>query len=223
VSAGYEVAHIDELDELPVNNGEFVWRPIRSRFGINAFGTNAYTARAGQRLIEDHTEKDGHEEMYVVLRGRAIFTLGEDEIDAPTGTIVFVRPGTRRGAIATEDESAVLAVGAKPGIVFQPSPWELAFAALSHAERGDLDRARAIADETVDKYPDEWHPAFNAACMEARWGDPERAFPYLEQAVARGGDDARNAAVEDSDFDSIRDDKRFLAITGKVDVDGTGS
>jgi hypothetical protein len=39
----YEVAHIDELEELPINNGEFVWRPVRRRFGITAFGTNAYT------------------------------------------------------------------------------------------------------------------------------------------------------------------------------------
>ncbi len=43
MSDGYEVAHIDELEELPINNGEFVWRPIRRRFGIMAFGTNAYT------------------------------------------------------------------------------------------------------------------------------------------------------------------------------------
>jgi hypothetical protein len=25
VSKGYEVTHIDELDELPVNQGEFAW------------------------------------------------------------------------------------------------------------------------------------------------------------------------------------------------------
>ena len=71
MSDGYEVAHIDELEELPINNGEFVWRPIRRRFGITAFGTNAYTGDAGQRVIEEHSERDNHQEMYVVLRGRA--------------------------------------------------------------------------------------------------------------------------------------------------------
>ena len=100
MSEGYEVAHVDELEELPINRGEFVWRPVRRRFGISAFGTNAYTARAGQRVVEEHTERDGHEELYVVLRGRATFALGDDEVDAPAGTLVFVRPGTRRGAIA---------------------------------------------------------------------------------------------------------------------------
>src|SRR2546421_253577 len=42
MSSGYEVARIDELEELPIAGGEFVWRPIRRRFGITAFGTNAY-------------------------------------------------------------------------------------------------------------------------------------------------------------------------------------
>src|ERR1700693_3678416 len=121
---GYEVAHIDELEELPINGGEFVWRPVRRRFGITAFGTNAYTGSAGQRVIEEHPERDNHQEMYVVLRGHATFTLGDDEVDAPAGTIVFARPGTKRGALAIEDGTTVLAVGAKPGVVFEPSPWE---------------------------------------------------------------------------------------------------
>ncbi len=103
---GYEVANIDELDVMPVNNGEFVWRPVRRRFGVTAFGTNGYSAdKAGQRVIEEHHERDGHEEMYVVLRGRATFTLGDDEVDAGPGTLVFLRPGTRRGAIAAEDNT----------------------------------------------------------------------------------------------------------------------
>ena len=134
---GYEVAHVDELDALPVNGGEFIWRPVRRRFGISAFGTNAYTAeKAGQRVIEEHSERDGHEEMYVVLRGGVTFTLGDDELAAGPGTLVFVRPGTRRGAIATEDGTFVLAVGAKPGVVFEPSPWEQVFAGYTYAELG---------------------------------------------------------------------------------------
>src|SRR5206468_7841814 len=107
--SGYEIAHVDELDVMPVNGGEFVWRPVRRRLGISAFGSNAYSAeKAGQRVIEEHFERDGHEEMYVVLRGRATFTLGDDEVDAEPGTLVFVRPGTRRGAIAAADGTFVL-------------------------------------------------------------------------------------------------------------------
>ena len=142
MSEGYEVAHVDELEELPINNGEFVWRPVRRRFGITAFGTNAYTARAGQRVVEEHFERDNHQEMYVVLRGRATFTLGDDEIDAPAGTLVFVRPNTRRGAIAAEDGTAVLAVGAKPGVVFEPTRQVQLTTPRLFASRGTSPRAR---------------------------------------------------------------------------------
>jgi quercetin dioxygenase-like cupin family protein len=212
MSDGYEVAHIDELDELPINNGEFVWRPIRRRFGITAFGTNAYTGDAGQRVIEEHSESDNHQEMYVVLRGRATFTLDDDEIDAPTGTIVFLRPDTKRGAIAAEDGTAVLAVGAKPGVVFEPSLWEEVFAANAYADKGDLDRARKLMADLLDQHPDAWQGFFNAACLEARLGDRDRALEHFQRAVELEPEKAREFAKTDSDFDSIRDDPRFVAL-----------
>jgi quercetin dioxygenase-like cupin family protein len=220
LSDGYEVAHIDELEELPINNGEFVWRPVRRRFGITAFGTNAYTGNSGQRVIEEHAERDNHQEMYVVLRGRASFTLGDDEVDAPAGTIVLVRPNTRRGAIAAEDGTAVLAVGAKPGVVFEPSLWEDVFVANSYAEQGELEPARAVYAELIENHPDAWQGLFNAACFEARFGDHERAFEYLGRALELEPS-AREYAEKDSDFDSIRDDERFRSlVAGQADAGG---
>jgi quercetin dioxygenase-like cupin family protein len=212
MSDGYEVAHIDELEELPINNGEFVWRPIRRRFGITAFGTNAYTGDAGQRVIEEHSERDNHQEMYVVLRGRATFRLGDDEVDAPAGTIVFLRPDTKRGAIAVEDGTAVLAVGAKPGVVFEPSLWEEVFAANAYADKGDLDRARQLMADLVEQNPDAWQGFFNAACLEARLGDRDRAMEHFERALELEPEKAREFAKTDSDLDSIRDDPRFVAL-----------
>ena len=212
MSDGYEVAHIDELEELPINNGEFVWRPVRRRFGITAFGTNAYTGDAGQRVIEEHSERDNHQEMYVVLRGRATFTLGDDEVDAPAGTIVFLQPDTKRGAIATEDGTAVLAVGAKPGVVFEPSLWEDVFAANAYADKGELDRARQLMADLVEQHPDAWQGFFNAACLEARLGDRDRALEHFQRAIELEPEKAREFAKTDSDFDSIRDDPRFVAL-----------
>jgi quercetin dioxygenase-like cupin family protein len=214
MSEGYEVAHVDQLEELPVNQGDFVWRPIRRRFGISAFGTNAYTAKAGQRVVEEHREQNGHEEMYVVLRGRATFDLGDDQVNAPAGTIVFVRPGTRRGAIAVEDDTAVLAVGAKPGVVFEPSPWEETFVALSYADTGDFERARDVMERAIAAQPDAWQGHYNAACLEARAGDRGRALDYLERAAELEPNEVRKVAPEDEDFDSIRDDPRFAEVVG---------
>jgi tetratricopeptide (TPR) repeat protein len=203
--SGYEVARIDELEALPVNGGEFVWRPVRRRFGISAFGSNAYSAdKAGQRVIEEHSEPDGHEEMYVVLRGGVTFTLGDDELEAGPGTLVFVRPGTRRGAIATEDGTFVLAVGAKPGVVFEPSPWEQVFAGYTYAELGELERGRAEVGAAIERTPDAWQGHYNAACIEARFGDPDAAIEHLKRSVELDADATRKAAENDSDFDSIR-------------------
>lgn len=218
MSKGYEVAQIDELEELPVNQGEFVWRPVRLRFGITAFGTNAYTARAGQRVVEEHYERDGHEEMYVVLRGRATFTLGDDLVDAEPGTIVFVQPGTKRGAIASEDGTAVLAVGAKPGVVFEPSPWEDIFAAFSYADRGELDKARQLIADAIERHPDAWQGHFNAACFEVLHGDKERGIASLQRAYELEPESVAEAAAKDSDFDAVRDDPRVLAITGQPEA-----
>jgi mannose-6-phosphate isomerase-like protein (cupin superfamily) len=202
---GYEIAHVDELDTMPVNNGEFVWRPVRRRFGISAFGTNAYSAeKAGQRVVEEHFERDGHEEMYVVLRGRATFTLGDDELDAGPGTLVFARPGTRRGAIAAEDNTFILAVGAKPGVVFEPSLWEDVFAAYSYAEQGELDKGRALVQEAIDRSPDAWQGYYNYACIEARFGDPHAAISQLKRSLELDAEATKKAAEGDSDLDSIR-------------------
>ena len=90
----YEVARLDELARIPVEEG-LEWRPIRRRFGIQAFGTNAYTSeRVGAIVVEEHSERSGHEELYFVVSGRARFTVGEEEVDAPAGTIVFISDPT---------------------------------------------------------------------------------------------------------------------------------
>jgi len=210
--SGYEIAHVDELDVMPVNGGEFVWRPVRRRFGISAFGSNAYSAeKAGQRVLEEHSEKDGHEEMYVVLRGRATFSLDGEEVDAPQGTLVFVRPGTRRGAIAAEDRTFILAVGAKPGAVFEPSAWEDVFAAYSYAEQGNVERGRELVEEAIGRHRDAWQGHYNAACIEARWGDPDAAIKHLKRAVELDSDATKKAAAGDPDFAAIRDRSDYPA------------
>ena len=220
---GYEVVHIDELEELPINKGEFVWRPVRRRFGITAFGTNAYTADAGQRVVEEHSESGGHQELYVVLRGRATFTLDGDEIDAPAGTLVFAQPGTKRGAIAAEDGTAVLGVGAKPGEVFEPSPWEDSFAAGSYADLGQVERAREIMDAALAARPDDWRAHYNYACLLALNDEPEAAITELQRAYELEPKEVGDYAGRDSDLDPIRDDPRVSAIAGQANAGGEGA
>jgi tetratricopeptide (TPR) repeat protein len=209
----WQVAHIDELEALPVDDEGLTWRPIRRRFGITAFGTNAYTAeRAGQRVVEEHRESGGHEELYVVVAGRATFTLDGEEVDAPAGTLVFCKPDTLRGAIAAEDGTTVLGVGAKPGAVFEPSAWEESFAGNAYARMGQLDRARETFRAATETHPDGWQAFYNWACVEALHGDRGRALTLLDRAIELDAK-ALEYAAGDEDFASLREDPDFLRIT----------
>jgi quercetin dioxygenase-like cupin family protein len=216
VDRPYEVATIDDLEEVPVLQGALTWRPVRRRFGIEAFGVNVFSAeQAGELVIEDHYEREGPEELYVVLRGRATFTLGDgEEVDAPVGTLVFVHPGTHRVATAREPGTAVLGVGAKPGEPFEPSGWEWGAIAFAHLNRGDEEEARRVIEDGVARDPDSWAAQYNLACFEARTRHPEEALEALGRAVEGDPESVRRFATGDEDFASIRDDPRFRKLIG---------
>ena len=108
MSSSYEVTRLDDLDRIPVGNSGLEWRPIRRRFDLGAFGINAYSsAHVGGEIVEDHTEEQlGHQEVYLVVRGRATFHLDGNDVDAPAGTLVVLKdPSVKRGATADFDET----------------------------------------------------------------------------------------------------------------------
>jgi hypothetical protein len=124
-------AHISEIAPYrPSEPGEAEWKAVRRHFGIGAFGTTAYVARApGEYVVPEHTEVEEsgtrHEELFFVATGHAAFRVDGDEIDAPAGTFVFVRdPAIPRAAVAHEAGTTVLAVGGEPGAPYSVSPWE---------------------------------------------------------------------------------------------------
>jgi tetratricopeptide (TPR) repeat protein len=206
------VTHIDELDRIELPDG-FVWRPIRRHFGIRAFGVNAYTAReVGKPIVEEHTESQlGHEEIYLVLRGRVLFTVDGNEHELAAGQLVFVRdPALKRGAVALAEGTAVLALGGKPGQPHTVSAWEATFAAVPAAQEKRWGEAIAIHEEALAEQPD--HPAllYNLACMEARAGLHLDALLRLKRAVElepKWGELARR----DEDFAAIRREPGFPA------------
>jgi mannose-6-phosphate isomerase-like protein (cupin superfamily) len=124
----FQVVRIDEIPPVPEHSsGDMTWRPVRHYLGIRAFGVNAWEGREpGDLVIEDHTEQTyRHEELYAVVSGRARFTLDGEDVDAPAGTLVYVRPEVRRVAVAEEPRTTVLAIGAQPGHAFEPTAWEV--------------------------------------------------------------------------------------------------
>lgn len=202
--------HIDDLDRIELPDG-LVWRPIRRHFEIRAFGVNAYTASAaGAPIVERHTESRlGHEEIYLVLRGKALFTVGGDEHELGPGQLVFVSdPSLDRGAIALDPDAVVLAIGGKPGAPHEVSVWEAMFAAVPAAKRGDWAEAVRIHEEALAERPD--HPAllYNLACMEARGGRHLDALLHLRRACELDPTWSGHART-DPDFAAIRSEPGF--------------
>jgi hypothetical protein len=129
VGSKYIVTDLDAVEsfggENPAEGGS--WKPLRAKLGIGAFGVNAFVAsEVGARVIEDHTEEgSGHEELYVVLGGKARFELDDEKFEAKQGALVFIAdPALKRTAFALEPNTSVLAVGAPAGTAFTPSSWD---------------------------------------------------------------------------------------------------
>jgi quercetin dioxygenase-like cupin family protein len=202
---------LDELEGIPVF-GTLSWKPVRKTLGVTAFGINAYTAgAAGDEVVEEHDETTlGHEEVYVVLSGHAVFTVDGEEVDASAGTLVYLDdPKQTRHAVARDAGTTVLAVGGVPG-AHEVSAWELFFPALPHLESGDYEEAKRLLRQGLDEKPG--HPAllYHLARAEALSGESDAALEHLGAAVATA-ERFRGFAAKDETFDSIRDDPRFPA------------
>jgi hypothetical protein len=208
VAEGWTSIRLDEIEPIPVVEGRLLWRPVRRTLDIGAFGINAYIApNEGDDVVEEHTEEAlGHEEVYVVLAGRATFTLDGETLDAPAGTVVFVRdPKVRRHAQAEEPRTAVLAVGGPRGGAYEPSPWEDVFVAERHRAAGDYGAYAAELAAVLERRPD--HPAtlYNLACAEALAGRSVDALGHLRRALELKPEWAEHAST-DEDLASLRDD-----------------
>ena len=207
MAKGWESVRLDEIEPIPVVGGKLLWRPVRRTFDIGAFGINSYIAPSvGDDVVEEHTEQTlGHEEVYVVLSGRATFELDDETLDAPAGTAVFIRdPQVRRHARAEEPQTSVLAVGGPRGGAYEPSAWEDVFAAERHRESGDFRAMAAELAEALERRPEHPTMLYNLACAEALAGRPEDALGHLSRALELKPEWAE-MAQKDEDLASLRD------------------
>ena len=185
MSERYAVGRLSDM-ALPNASSQTTWWGIRSHFDIRSFGVNAWTVDGpGQAVIAEHDEQPtGHEELYVVIDGHATFTLDGEEVDAPTGTAVFVRdPATRRGAVSVEGPTTVLTVGGPPGRAFEPSAWERSAPALAHFAAGEYDKAYEVLVRLQEEMPGDATVLYNLACAESRTGRADESIEHLQQAL----------------------------------------
>jgi quercetin dioxygenase-like cupin family protein len=201
--AAYSVTRFDAIDEI--DDGGAPYRPVRRHFGIASFGVNSFTGRkTGDRIINEHSEEDDQEELYLTLQGRASFELDGERVDAPAGTLVFAEPGVKRTAFAEEDGTTVVVVGGKPGKVYEVlgfeawAPFHPLYEAGAYAEAAD--RARGV----IEAAPEALGAFFYLACCEALAGRADDAARHLRHALEQS-ERLRGLARRNSDLDSIRD------------------
>jgi mannose-6-phosphate isomerase-like protein (cupin superfamily) len=202
----YAVVHIDALARARLDEAGW-WRPVRRTLGLTAVGANAYTAdEAGAPLIEPHDELSpgagGHEELYVVLTGSATFTIADDTVEAPAGTLVRVDVGVPRAAVAAAPSTTVLVVGGRPQAAMPPSPFEYWYAAQPAYDAGDYQRAVAIAAEGLAHHPHHGGLNYQLACFHALAGDTDAAQRRLRIAFA-ADPRTRSWAEGDHDLDGV--------------------
>lgn len=211
--SGYEVAHLEQIEEA--NDGREPWRPVGHHLGITSFGINTWTAsNAGDRIINEHDEADDQqEELYFVLAGRARFELDGESLDAPTGTLVLVRPGVKRTAFAEESPTTILAVGGVPGQAYEPTGWVLWAQVRPLYDAGKYAEAADLARELIEPHPQYADAFYNLACIESLAGRKEDAIEHLRHSI-EGSEKFRAFAKGDSDFDPIRDEPAFIELIG---------
>jgi len=208
----YQVATIDQLQDIAYRQDTHM-RPVRHHLGITAFGTNAWTAaNEGDRLMPEHQEDEGSEELYVVLRGRARFEIDGETVDAPGGTFVFVRPETSRTAFAEEADTTVLAIGSRVGQPYEAGGWEVWAEFHPAYEAGEYESVIDQARETLEA-TDYATPLYNLACCEALTGRKEAAIGHLRLAFERRPS-LRDVAKQDTDLDSLREEAAFRELLG---------
>ena len=206
-----QVVRLEDIDAIP-GPDTLTWRPVRLTLGLEAFGTNAYTAaEVGQDVVEPHTESPelGHQELYFVHAGRAKFILDGEEHDAPAGTYVFVPDtATHRHAVAEEPGTTVLSFGGPP--VFKPSAWEWTFRA-AELKKADPDAAHKLLEEGLEAWPSSPSIMYELGCWEAQNGDKQKALDYLREAVDKEPK-IRDWMREDDDLTPLRDEEDFKTL-----------
>ncbi|HEX7083059.1 MAG TPA: cupin domain-containing protein [Gaiellaceae bacterium] len=107
---GYQVSSLDELGQGPG------FRKIRTALGVTAFGVNAVVYPP--HYVGPAHYHDMQDELYLVHRGSATFTIDGEEHLVGEGGLVHVESTTPRQITNNRDEDLVLyVVGGKDGYV----------------------------------------------------------------------------------------------------------
>jgi hypothetical protein len=204
---GWRALAIDDVEPLPWRHSQLRWLALRGALGTRIAGIGGYVARlAGQEVVEDHTETSdgrGHEELYLVLRGRAEFMLDGIALDVRAGSFLLIDdPAVRRSAVAAEPDTLVIAFGGPPS--FEPAASEWIERARAHAVT-DPARAAAVLEDLRVVYAGSPAVLVGEAVVAAATGERVTAVAALRELLELRPE-LRGRLVDDPDLGPLLPD-----------------
>ena len=118
-----QVKSIDDIEAYsgPSEIPGIRFRPARAALSVTAWGMNVLDLDPGCTGYPEHDhEKDGQEEVYVIMRGEATLHAGNHTTTVRQGDMIRVGPRVKRKFVTTDQSVRILALGATPGAVFEP-------------------------------------------------------------------------------------------------------
>jgi mannose-6-phosphate isomerase-like protein (cupin superfamily) len=101
------------------------WQPLNDRLDITHFGVSAVVMDPDSDADMTHNEADdGHQEVYVVVAGRAWYAIGDERVEAGPGDVVAVSdPSETRNYGALEPGTRIVCFGAGSGAEHPFGAW----------------------------------------------------------------------------------------------------
>ena len=114
--ADFRVVKIDDMEAIAFGT----FKRARAELGVTAFGLQILDLPPNLDAYPEHDHaEDGQEEVYFVLRGDGEVEIEGERIPLDPETAVSIKAGTRRKLWPGPDGMRVVAIGAKPGAIYQ--------------------------------------------------------------------------------------------------------
>ena len=121
--ADVTVKKISEMESL--YDGAFV--RARAEMGVESFGMQVmnFPPNFDQYPNHDHVNDvtDNQEELYIVLKGKAVLKVGDATFDLEPGVMARVGAAEKRQIITTDQPVQLLCLGGTPGEAYVSPSW----------------------------------------------------------------------------------------------------
>ena len=112
----FKVVKIDDIEAMAYGT----FRRARATLDIKSFGLGVLDLPPNLEAYPEHDHSgDGQEEVYFVLRGSGEIEIEGERYPLDPETVVSLQPGTKRKLWPGEQGMRVVAIGGKPGSVYE--------------------------------------------------------------------------------------------------------